>query len=453
MRRKWMVGGVIIVLLSLIFAGFTLAQSKEPENTMPESTYAIQSSIGTQFTYQGRLMDDGRLANGTYDFRFRLYDANTGGHQVGPTVIRNDIPVRNGLFNVTLDFGSIPFQGEARWLQIEVRPGTSTGSYTTLAPRQPIQAVPYALSLRPGAVISSTGADVHINRTVRWSPSLPYYFTYGVYANAKNGGANTWSYGVYGATEDPKGFGGYFHNQASGGAALYARAGSDSAPDLILGRNAADADNGVIASEPDDSDSDLVLRTNDTLRIDLDADKSGDDADFEIRDKDGQLIFNVDDSGVIYSSADTEITVSPLAMVPYFQDESQIDFRAVGAGVMVMRPNSTGIAAVYLPVNIPSMLFGHRVKLRSVRVCYKCNNADSYITSTEVRQTRDTGDYQTLLQNNDDRKSTSWRCYTVSSTSPKYIGGSLIVRFALNYGGTGTGHEIRIGNITLRITE
>ena len=32
--------------------------------------------IGTAFTYQGRLIDADRAANGLYDFQFKLFDAN-----------------------------------------------------------------------------------------------------------------------------------------------------------------------------------------------------------------------------------------------------------------------------------------------------------------------------------------------------------------------------------------
>ena len=40
----------------------------------------------TAFTYQGRLNDGSDAANGQYDFRFRLYNAQSGGSQVGMTL-------------------------------------------------------------------------------------------------------------------------------------------------------------------------------------------------------------------------------------------------------------------------------------------------------------------------------------------------------------------------------
>jgi hypothetical protein len=57
-----------------------------------------------------------------------------------------DLGITNGLFTVALDFGSEPFDGSARWVQIAVRPGSSTGAYTNVVPRQQITSSPYAIS-------------------------------------------------------------------------------------------------------------------------------------------------------------------------------------------------------------------------------------------------------------------------------------------------------------------
>ena len=99
----------------------------------------------TAFTYQGKLTDAGNPANGTYDLQFRLFDALASGTQVGSTVIRDDVTVSNGIFTVTLDFGAAAFPGANRWLEIGVRTNGSAGLYSTLNPRQPLLAVPYAV--------------------------------------------------------------------------------------------------------------------------------------------------------------------------------------------------------------------------------------------------------------------------------------------------------------------
>ena len=86
-------------------------------------TFASAGPLGTAFTYQGRLSDGGSLASGSYDLKFSLYDADLGGTLVGtPTSITlAPVMVSNGLFTVTLDFGSATFSGEARWLETVVR--------------------------------------------------------------------------------------------------------------------------------------------------------------------------------------------------------------------------------------------------------------------------------------------------------------------------------------------
>jgi hypothetical protein len=121
-----------IVLMALLFVSGSAAARP------------LNAPVSTGFTYQGRLTDGGNPATGVYDFEFRLYDALSGGSQVGGIVAKGDVVVTNGLFTVQLDFGSV-FNGAALYLDIGVRPGASDGDYTILSPRQPITATPYAL--------------------------------------------------------------------------------------------------------------------------------------------------------------------------------------------------------------------------------------------------------------------------------------------------------------------
>jgi hypothetical protein len=108
------------------------------------SAAAAQTPQGSSFTYQGRLADAGGPADGAFDFRFILYDADVGGSQVGPIVLADDVVVTGGLFTVPLDFGP-SFGGSRRWLDISVRPGATTGAYTPIVPRQELAAAPNAL--------------------------------------------------------------------------------------------------------------------------------------------------------------------------------------------------------------------------------------------------------------------------------------------------------------------
>ena len=107
----------------------------------------FQSSAQTSaFTYQGRLDHAGSPANGSYDFRFTIYNAATDGSAISGSVTNDATTVSNGLFTVTLDFGSVPFDGNNRWLDIGVRTNGGGDPFTSLNPRQPITSAPYAIT-------------------------------------------------------------------------------------------------------------------------------------------------------------------------------------------------------------------------------------------------------------------------------------------------------------------
>jgi hypothetical protein len=83
-----------------------------------------ESAVGNSFTYQGRLLSGGSPANGQYDLRFALYDAATGGSQVGTPVVLTNQTVSNGLFSVTLDFGAPSIRTSDAWLAWASSAGT-----------------------------------------------------------------------------------------------------------------------------------------------------------------------------------------------------------------------------------------------------------------------------------------------------------------------------------------
>ena len=112
--------------------------------------FAEATPMGTVFTYQGRLMDLDQPANGLYDFLFKIYNEPNGvGYNI-PSNNLNDIDVIDGYFTVELDFGSNVFNGNAKWLEVSVRPGDSNdfGDYVALSPRQEVTPTPYALQAR-----------------------------------------------------------------------------------------------------------------------------------------------------------------------------------------------------------------------------------------------------------------------------------------------------------------
>lgn len=131
--------GTVVALLVSAAAG---TASRLDAADRPE---LVTGTIGTTITYQGRLMDGGYPANGSYDLMFTLFDAATTppGVQVGPGVGKGGVAISQGLFTVLVDFGDV-FYDQALWVEVGVKPADAAGDFTILSPRQPLTASPFA---------------------------------------------------------------------------------------------------------------------------------------------------------------------------------------------------------------------------------------------------------------------------------------------------------------------
>jgi len=109
---------------------------------------SVHAQSATTFTYQGYLEEGGGPAAGPVDLELKLFDGTSGGSQVGSTLTKDDVSLTDGVFVADLDFGAV-FGAEARYLEVGVRDGGSTGSYTTLGPREALRPAPLATAL-PG---------------------------------------------------------------------------------------------------------------------------------------------------------------------------------------------------------------------------------------------------------------------------------------------------------------
>ncbi len=148
--KLFTVFGVVLLLLGFL--------ALLPLWSSPASAQGVaaQTSVGTGFNYQGHLLQAGTAVTGTCDLTFKLYDTPTGLNQVGSDVIDNNVSINDGYFSVNLDFGSTAFTGQTRWLEITINSCNGNGISAALIPLVELNPTPYALSLRPGAVISGS---------------------------------------------------------------------------------------------------------------------------------------------------------------------------------------------------------------------------------------------------------------------------------------------------------
>ena len=187
---------------------------------------ATAATVTQSITYQGTLTNAaGNPLTGTYSMTFNLYNIASGGSPLATDT--HSVTVSNGLFTTSVSFDSVYFDGQALWLGITVE------SDSEMTPRQEIRPVPYALSLRPGAVIQNAFfttnmggisdnqllGGVNISTIFNYNPGVHIktsgYRSHGVYIATYNTGANgieshtngPSSNGVYARTEGDTSYG------------------------------------------------------------------------------------------------------------------------------------------------------------------------------------------------------------------------------------------------------
>jgi len=139
---------------------------------------------GTGFVYQGRLKQNENLVSGLTDFRFSLWDAAIDGNQIGATIEFSavgdfaPINVQKGLFQAELDFGVGAFDGNDRWLEIEVRHPAGSGDYDPLATRQRLTPAPYSIYSVGQSTLSAPDGDPAAAVTVNANGNVGVGTTY-----------------------------------------------------------------------------------------------------------------------------------------------------------------------------------------------------------------------------------------------------------------------------------
>jgi hypothetical protein len=227
--RRILILVIFGVLLLCLAVGSGAAQQPSPESAQPDTSEGVSAAtaVGSRIFYQGLLKQDGEPVTGVKDLVFKLFSNSMCTTQVGSDIVKNDVPVANGLFQVYLDVDSSSFNGQALWLKVLVD-GTDLGACQEILP------VPYALSLRPGATIEDNSSSSLLN-------VYNYGSGKGIHAYSTNGTAaihgesptnyGVWGigrYGVFGLTFEEGGLGVYGRNGSETGDAIGVRGTSDS---------------------------------------------------------------------------------------------------------------------------------------------------------------------------------------------------------------------------------
>lgn len=447
LKRRTMTVAATLALLFCLSLGLSQAQGVGPGGSESSA-----SAVGTAFRYQGRLTDGGTPADGEYDFIFVLHDSASDGSQVGMPVTVNDHTVSDGLFTVELDFGDV-FDGKALWLAIMVRPGASTGGYTALEPLQPLTAAPYALSLRPRAVISGTTAAGGALLTARVEDSvkgtlaqslllggagvhgeiddLPGAGVYGVasgdaYQNHGVWGtsAHTSGYGVYGQAPQ-YGVYGEATRTSNFSYGVYGEAASASGTG-VKGVNTADAGSAIgVFGTTDSSAGYAGYFSNDGGGVDVMA--AG--------------------SGIIKSEADSVLYLSPHDMVVRGSDG--VSVTPMDSGGADIHYGTPGWKYLSIPFSSFGTLFGAPMYIESIEVCYE-TGANGYIGATAVQKNNGGTGATSYINDGTDRKSETHDCYTITDGSPDVIDNSTWVQF--NVWADNIGHT-KIYTVKLTLTE
>ena len=150
----------MLTLALLLTLAIGLSQAQGPG---PDSAAESQESLGPAAAMSDGIPIQGRLTNasgapltGDHSVTFSLYDDPAAGNLLCSTNY-NPLPMTNGLFNVTVTgCTDSDIDGDQLYLGVQV------DADAAMTPRQPIYAVPYARSLRPGADIRGDVSNASI---------------------------------------------------------------------------------------------------------------------------------------------------------------------------------------------------------------------------------------------------------------------------------------------------
>jgi hypothetical protein len=345
--RLFVVSMAVLVLVLALTAGYALAQTANPEDAVqPEIPADVNAAVSRRFTYQGVLKEDGQPVTGNRAMHFYMH---TDGNCTTPIYdsSNSSVPVMDGLFSFELWTPPHIFNGQAIWLEVTVE-GETLGC-------QKITAVPYALSLVPGAyMLGSVTGDAMLtveNQSDTGSGSGIWVQTNASEGRALVGGANSntgINYGVYGASGSPNGYGLYGVNPDGVAVGAHGAIQSTADTELYL------------------SPHDLVVRANgDPLTL-------------------------------------PDVDIYPLE----------------AGGVRVQNATGSDLTTyLSFPMSTYGTLLGAQMYVKSVEICYTASNATIDVTAAIKNVGTATG-YAFYTLDNTNHNEGSYACYTVEDAMP-----------------------------------
>ena len=378
-KRISIVSILSLALLLTLTVSLVAAQQgttgRAPEANAPEELTSHSDFI----PIQGRLTDaSGNPLNGTYLVDFKIYE-----HYSGDTALcedlDNEIQVENGLFSSYMA-GCNAIDGRQLFLGITVNDDPE------MTPRQYIDNVPYAWTLRPGAVISDFIGPGPILHLENWDPTGRGLRAYAMSQTGTN-------YGVVGASRSPDGFGGYFYNN---GAGIALKVNSSDGLGLLA---TSVSDNAISASSTDGmglyaySENDIALWATSINSAGIHG-AGGQGPGVEGFSVLGPGVYGesltggvaIAANGAITSTAPTYLWISGSDVLPFDHNNTTIiDLNSHG-GASIMRGARTDFQSVVLPITIPGTLYGQDVKLTELNLYWQGDTSFDSIVTIRLRR-------------------------------------------------------------------
>ncbi len=157
MKRNFLAVGLLLVLA--LFAGVSSISGRQGAGdgiAAPQAPAAVEGEVASTISYQGSLRENGAPVAGNRNMLFEFWDNNSCiGSAPVISIEKENVPVSDGRFSVTLAVPPARFTGQAYWLKVTVN-GTALGC-------QELLPTAYALSLRPGATIAAGGTALTLS--------------------------------------------------------------------------------------------------------------------------------------------------------------------------------------------------------------------------------------------------------------------------------------------------